>query len=1132
MSQQDLNDFADWLVANPNKKGTPQYDTIAKAFKELDAQINPKDTSFGSAFQSGIDAPLENMATTARMVGAEGTADTLSGLTDAPVNYESASDRFINPQEDDFTIGGFAPGYLPRAAVEQAGQVAGSLATRAGGAAAGGLVAGPGGAIAGALAGPALFEFAQQLGPVAAQRAANNGRAEPNWDDWTAAAATAGVSGALNSIGVKGFNGAGLLNRTLKEGITEGTQSVVEQTGSSAGTDAGLQIDPKQAIGEGIIGGTSASGVGVASDTVSAVGRGASNATTRIFNPEDGTPSDPEAAADLAGRLSEIAKANGYDLADIDKMSTKGARETVDKAHVQLAEELKQLAKDLKAKLQVTDDDPISVVLEKVMAQVAQREARNKTKNTVGNQEMDAVQSLTGTTAEGQQMMRLMRQMNELTELHNSGYQGGISRITDQFSPFGSNVGYDKGAVATERLLRPLVSGGAAIQTGGASLAGQAAITGAGRLIDKMTGRRSTVRRFIEQNKTNQGTAEPNMPSLREAGQAQRLADAQAAQLEEQRRQALALEGTQQNDPPKGFPGDQNASPQYTMEEGTGLTRRGVANALKVLRRTRPKLTKAIDTYQTMLETGQQSADLTPLIRAVKGLKKKYPQLFDDTQGETNDGIATPTSIPENPNIKRGIESNLKFAQDQINKVDADNNMSDFDKIVAKDALQELSANLGSDPVASAEGILKKAKVKARKKPKIDEHVKPYVDRVKRQQKQAKKSELEYLPPPTETPEDLGFPRRDVDVQFMKDRDTAYDLRNRIDSLLGYVFDTPKRDKNAFMKKIMEEGAKRIEDPDGRLTISYINAGNFGDKGLSPEQVEQVAPFLVDFFNFVQSTPDNPVLGSFTAREDSQERVVGGDIEVVDIDQPIGAGKMHIYQFMDTVFHELGHSIEAKSNLRAFLTQLSYLRGPYDPKLDPLLEDGMTREGFKQAVKASKSRRAATWEHMYDALDQYEKMLGFRPLKLEALRQDIRDNIPVRGGDIFSVHTQAMQLAEDRGQIDLTDNMQLEQLSRNLYNAIQYLYRPAELGADAVAFYMQKPSELKKLYPELAKMVRAAVNDSDVSKYISFHSLVGLLGASGVIAAVQAAINGEDDEDLAGVLKLLNSPGVLQQASI
>mgnify|MGYP007000370328 len=82
-----------------------------------------------------------------------------------------------------------------------------------------------------------------------------------------------------------------------------------------------------------------------------------------------------------------------------------------------------------------------------------------------------------------------------------------------QFMPFGGTVGYDSGAIATERLLRPIISGGAALQTGGASLAGQAALAGAGRLVDKVTGRRSKVKRFIEQNKEKQGVQVLNKPS-------------------------------------------------------------------------------------------------------------------------------------------------------------------------------------------------------------------------------------------------------------------------------------------------------------------------------------------------------------------------------------------------------------------------------------------------------------------------------------------------------------------------------------------------------------------------------------------------------------------------------------------
>ena len=101
-----LQAYADWLVANQDKRGTPEYETVANAYKQMRQQ--PVDRSFTSAFQQGLDAPLENMATTARMLGAEGTADTLSGLTTAPENYESAANRFINPQQGDFTVGGFA----------------------------------------------------------------------------------------------------------------------------------------------------------------------------------------------------------------------------------------------------------------------------------------------------------------------------------------------------------------------------------------------------------------------------------------------------------------------------------------------------------------------------------------------------------------------------------------------------------------------------------------------------------------------------------------------------------------------------------------------------------------------------------------------------------------------------------------------------------------------------------------------------------------------------------------------------------------------------------------------------------------------------------------------------------------
>ena len=101
-----------------------------------------EDTSFGSAISYAIDQPLENIGITMQAVGAKNVGRWLRDITEFPENYESATEDFINSQGR-----GFKWGYLPRAALEQAGQLAGSLATRVAGAGIGGFaLGGPGGA--------------------------------------------------------------------------------------------------------------------------------------------------------------------------------------------------------------------------------------------------------------------------------------------------------------------------------------------------------------------------------------------------------------------------------------------------------------------------------------------------------------------------------------------------------------------------------------------------------------------------------------------------------------------------------------------------------------------------------------------------------------------------------------------------------------------------------------------------------------------------------------------------------------------------------------------------------------------------------------------------------------------------
>ena len=89
--------------------------------------------------------------------------------------------------------------------------------------------------------------------------------------------------------------------------------------------------------------------------------------------------------------------------------------------------------------------------------------ARNKTKSVITRANFDAVRDLAGDTLEGQRLLSLIRQSNELTAIHNSGYQGGVSRITDQFSPIGSQASYDRGFSTIESTIRPVAALGAGV---------------------------------------------------------------------------------------------------------------------------------------------------------------------------------------------------------------------------------------------------------------------------------------------------------------------------------------------------------------------------------------------------------------------------------------------------------------------------------------------------------------------------------------------------------------------------------------------------------------------------------------------------------------------------------------------
>ena len=284
---------------------------------DVGTSVEQEVSQLGAALKSGIAQPLQAMGVTAETLGMPAVGAALKGAVEQPEGYVPAAQRFMEPQAGEAQLGGFAFQYLPRAIVEQVGQLAGSVASRAAGGviggAAGSVVPGAGTAVGagiGMFTGPALFEAAQIVGPVAQERAKNNGREIPNSEDLAYAWTTAGTSGALNAIGAKylpgGEKAVGALTKRiaaslLGEGATEGAQALAQQTGETILTEKGLEIKPKAALGEALIGGVSASGA------------------TIVMSPLQKEQVDIEKEADLESRDLSIPVDDPVVRANLDK---------------------------------------------------------------------------------------------------------------------------------------------------------------------------------------------------------------------------------------------------------------------------------------------------------------------------------------------------------------------------------------------------------------------------------------------------------------------------------------------------------------------------------------------------------------------------------------------------------------------------------------------------------------------------------------------------------------------------------------------------------------------------------------------------------------------------------------------
>ena len=445
-----------------------------------------------------------------------------------------------------------------------------------------------------------------------------------------------------------------------------------------------------------------------------------------------------------------------FDVQDVDRDSTTGARALIDAAHIDIAEGIRQKFSLLKDQFKVDTKklESLQNLEAKIEASGALRHSKNKTKASLPADNFNAVAKLVGNTKEGQELLNLMRESQVLTEVHNNDYVGGLSKYTDQLNPFGTNTGYSSAReVAT---VARAVATGAGYLTGGLpALAAQGAVVAGGRKLGK--GSRSTVANFIANNAGGQPmTTDPSPPLPSVVANAQQsIKDAElAAETRRQQQEQARVDREQQQAQAQAEReaanrqlGQQGApavptSPQGTLESATGLDKNTVARAMRILESlpsTPAALRRAIEAYRPSIDTGGRVADLSMLIRAINNLAEQNPDVITRTAPPNTGAVEQFAQVQErqqyqeSANYARGVEANQKFVSDLQESVNNDTTLDPVAKAKIQTYLYDLSLNLGSDPVGKIESVVNDA-AQSLTPEQMQTYIAPYAERVMRQQ--------------------------------------------------------------------------------------------------------------------------------------------------------------------------------------------------------------------------------------------------------------------------------------------------------------------------------------------------------------------------------------------------------------
>ena len=746
-----LDKYANWLIQNKDKKGTPDFDKVANAYRTLRSQDTPPandnteaDRSYGGALNYGIDnagVTAGNAMVSASELGAEYLPESVTGyletkgneyidrntkeIEDANYQRPEGADGIVkNIRQGDY---GNAVKSLAYGAAENAPSVGVGIAASTGLGLAGSTAPVTGSIL---MIGGTAYGTLNALGETRRENAEKGIDETATMQDLGAAI----TSGLIELLPVKG---GGYTVKVLKEGIQEAGQEAVVMGNTAIKGGEYISDEVFNRIGDaGLIGSTLSGAANTAISTVSKTGE-------VVFKPrQDLDPEVDQAAGDVARMLNEIATDNNYNLKDVENSSQKGANQALKAARDVIKLDVQTAAESIQDKI-INDLDRRT---KKKFKQIVSN-SNLKVGGSVTPQDIKFIKDLGMQYTPVQEMVNGLYKSNVLTEVYAAGLKGGFSKFTDVFNPL-SDAGRSYGMAG--RSIAGAVGGGALYGSGGYSLG----IAAGGRAIDAVTGRRSKVNRFVKKNAKKSGLATPvgtslplNKAEKAKAANDTKIAAAKAERAKEQAEQNV-VKYNEGYAPNYGDPRlNQKPDPRGTMHNALaqkaslgGMSIREIDTEIQRIiderladKRTTKAEKKSLRTYANFNSLGAMPKGDQTLGLAIAAIRDrfKFPQ--------SNPSSTTATTPQQrSPEIQQGIIGNLQKLSELRASMESDMSISNRDKAVMDKALSDLAKDLGSDPQAMIKQIIKDAKADMDQPNKTDRYLKPYLTRVSIQQKKRK----------------------------------------------------------------------------------------------------------------------------------------------------------------------------------------------------------------------------------------------------------------------------------------------------------------------------------------------------------------------------------------------------------